>query len=30
MHMPEIRVMSLENKRRSAQNYEIPPGKQTE
>jgi hypothetical protein len=26
MHIPEIRVVLLENKRRGAQNYEIPPG----
>jgi hypothetical protein len=30
MHMPEIRVMPRENKRRGTQNYEIPPGKKTE
>ncbi len=27
MHIVEIRVMPVENKRRGAQNYEIPPGK---
>jgi hypothetical protein len=27
MHIPKIRVTPLENKRRGAQNYEIPPRK---
>jgi hypothetical protein len=30
MHIPKIRVMPLENKRRGAQNYEIPPRKKIE